>query len=187
MNFFITGLPRSRTAWMAAACMTAESVMCYHEPIEDYPSWQEATRLWHGVEYGATGIADSGLGFHLAEILAEYRPRTLIIERDSNEVAASLVPFGVDPRRFLEVLSRRLESSDILVKRVPFDQLDERMEECLRHLLPGIEIDPQKVRQMQRFTIQVDVARVRESAAKRRLEAAAILGQDVLDEICEIS
>ncbi len=119
--FFITGLPRSRTAWLSVVAG------CVHEP--GYGDMESARRIWSR----PVGIADAGLGMHLPAILREFQPRTLIVERPQLEVMDSLrsyfgahidpgwAPVVWDKLRDLFV-ALRVESPQI--KRVAFADLD---------------------------------------------------------------
>lgn len=72
-HFLITGLPRSRTAWLAAF-MSAGNCVCLHEPR----NW-ESVFASDGPKF--VGISDSGLGFQLGRIMQDYDMPVLIVER----------------------------------------------------------------------------------------------------------
>src|SRR5215472_13650222 len=76
-RFLISGLPRSRSAWFAVA------TGALHEPIsrEGYRDF-----VWPA----GTGVADSGAGLWLAEIMDDFAPRVLIVERNVDEVIESI-------------------------------------------------------------------------------------------------
>ena len=63
-RFFITGLPRSRTAWMAAF-MTSGNAVCLHEPR----NW---AAMWNHDGAQHVGISDSGLGFRQFCYIFQY-------------------------------------------------------------------------------------------------------------------
>lgn len=125
--WFVTGLPRSRTAWFA---MVAGGL---HEPrIMPSP--------WTG------GVCDSGLGLYLPGILESVKPRTLIIERPMEEVMKSLhryvQPVAMDwdtVREQLTLLSKALQFEHLLIKRVAFKDLDSL--EAVRSCLDWLEIE----------------------------------------------
>lgn len=83
-RFFITGPPRSRTAWFAVAA-SSERGICLHEPSARLNSYDELAALWQP----NMGISDSALAMFTGQILADFSPRTLIVERDIDQVVAS--------------------------------------------------------------------------------------------------
>jgi hypothetical protein len=155
--FLITGLPRSRTAWMAEVATFGRAV-CFHEPMARLERWSEIFALW-GAQSGAcfVGIADHGLGFFLPEIMRRAAPRTLIIERPIEEVEASLDLIGVPGSRlFLELLSKALAYPHPRIGRVPYASLSDSnvVRYCLQWLMPGAPIDIDRIAAMQRENIQ---------------------------------
>lgn len=139
--FWITGLPRSRTAWFAEAMRGARS-SCFHELTAETRSFAEFKARWlSGADQQHRGNSDSGCGLHIARIMDEIAPRTLIVERPIDEVERSLKALlGVDPpRRDLERLQEALAYSHPLIKRVRFSDLADRhaLVEAVEWLLPG--------------------------------------------------
>lgn len=134
-RFWITGLPRSRTAWFAVA-MRAAGCRCFHELTAETGSFAELKARW------TEGNSDSGCGLHVRRILAEIAPRTLVIERPVDDVAMSLVRL-YGPRlglcAHLEELRDALSLSHPLIKRVAFNDLKDReaLIEAAEWLSPG--------------------------------------------------
>jgi hypothetical protein len=188
--FLIVGLPRSRTAWLAAVCNTVPNAICYHEPVISYPSWQESLLLWRSQDREWVGIADSGMGLHLREILEEYHPRTVIIERDLEAVILAMrrLGFDGDPRKYCVVLHERLRPfrNHPLVKVMKFDELSAvgAVRSCLWHLMPGATIDGDKLAALEFLNVQADLRRVRRVIEERKADAARLLGADVVAELC---
>lgn len=181
--FLITGLPRSRTAWMSAVANTIPGAICYHEPIEQFPSWQISLSLWNEPRYSWVGISDSAMGFHLAEIINEYRPRILIIERNIDDAEVSLRRLGIPATNYCSLLRDHLSRfiAHRLVRTVAFDRLadTETVRACLQHLMPGAVIDGSKISALQRLNIQADVEMVKESAEARKHDISAVLGAEI--------
>lgn len=135
--FFVTGYPRSRTAWLSVALTTAERY-CWHEALCGARSFAEVCRR---VEQG--GTADCGLPF-LAKALAEKYPAApwVLIERDPDAVSRSLTAIGLHPD--LSALTPRLnwirEHLHPLV--VPYARIDQRIGDiaahCLGHIPPHL-------------------------------------------------
>lgn len=158
--FFITGLPRSRTAWLSVVA-TNERAICYHEPGEcDFPS---AAFLWtQPCTIPFIGIADAGLGMHLTRILAEIRPRVLIVDRPIMDVLESARRFsGKDVAPDLEerliALHDALQVSHPFILRVDYNQLQDEtvVRDALAWLTPGVR--PWNLPQLMHMNIQSDL------------------------------
>lgn len=190
--FLITGLPRSRTAWFAAVANTVTGAICHHEPMERYPTWRDCLDLWRDRDRKWVGISDSALGFHLREILADHKPRTLIVKRDLQQVVGSLEAIGVggDMHRFCSVLNARMIAAQghPLVKTVAFEMLSDPavVRSCLWHLMPGAEIDGDRIEVFQRLNVQADMRQVRKVMVPRAKagDMPALVGHDVWAELC---
>ncbi len=176
--FLITGLPRSRTAWLAAAA-SADASICWHEPTAWLDRWQGAFDIWRDGTHAHVGISDSGLGFHLPEIIERASPRVLVIERDMAEVEAFGVRQGYPRTNYLELLKGALAYDHPLIERVPFAALtnDRVVADRLKHLMPGMVVDMDRIAMLQRLNIQTDLARVNRDAPNANV--SAILGADI--------
>ena len=189
--FLITGLPRSRTAWLAALANTVPGALCRHEPTQDWPAWQTCFVAWREDAHPFAGFSDHVLGLHLAEIVREIGPRVLIVERDAASVERALARVlpGVNARPLLAVLADRLRAARGLpgVKVVPFAALRHfsAAMDCLGHLLPGAVIDPAKVRALLHLNVQCDMARGIEIASARQGDVVAVLGADIIEAMKE--
>jgi hypothetical protein len=76
MNFFITGLPRSRTAWLANL-FTTGPIFCWHDALKDslgvrglVEKDREARRTFGGVTL--TGDADTGAVFFTSQLITAF-------------------------------------------------------------------------------------------------------------------
>jgi hypothetical protein len=178
--FLITGLPRSRTAWMAAATTGSQSI-CHHEPIQHMKRWQDVYELWGKREREFVGVSDSSMGFHLGEILDNAAPRTVIVHRRLEDVEESLVRQGFPiSTNYCDVLRSFIEPfrSHRLVMNVEFDHLSipAVVIVCLEHLLPGVRIDPDWVDEMISTNIQSDARAAAVSSMKRIDDIPSLLG-----------
>ena len=161
MRFFITGLPRSRTAWLATLADMVPNAVCHHEPTTWFDRWQDVETIWGESEAGHVGISDSCLGFRLGDILDHYGPRVLVVARPMEEVAASLEAIGLPvAHKALAILWGRIHPylDDPLVRVVPYDALYDEVTvfSCLKHLMPDAHIDPAKVGRMMSMNVQAD-------------------------------
>lgn len=172
---------------MAAVANTIPGAICYHEPVQNFASWQVSLSLWEEPRYSWVGISDSAMGFHLAEILPKYRPRVLIIERDQGEVEGSLRQVGIPETNYCSLLRARLGqfAAHRQVRTVPFSGLNDAgiVRDCLAHLMPGAMIDGSKIATLQRLNIQADVDAAKRAGEVRKGDIAAILGPDIAAEI----
>lgn len=187
-RFLITGMPRSRTAWLAAVCNAMPTAICYHEPLHYVEAWQEALDVWRDDLHDYVGLSDHALGFHLGAILDGVAPRTLIVERERGEVLKSLATLNIGTpayaERFLDILEERLKAfhGHPLVRRVAFSSLqnEEILLACIDHLMPGVSIDLAKIRALSAFNIQADMAGVSASLPQAPGDTARLLGIDVM-------
>lgn len=161
-RFFITGLPRSRTAWWAVAT-GAE-----HEPtaLRSVPAILER---WRG------GISDSGLGMHLPRVLNEAAPKTLVINRPVAAVEASLRWYLGESaamdwdhlRTRLRALESVLTYEHPLIKRVDYAELN--LIEVVRECLDWLEApEPERLGQLMHMNVQSDLAHNLALVEKRR-------------------
>lgn len=191
-RFFITGLPRSRTAWFAAVCDAIPGVTCYHEPLREFSRWDDVGAIWdppvRSTGERFIGVSDSSLGLHLGEILAQFRPQTLIVRRPFDDVIASLVEAGfpVSPS-ILSILQRRLDrfQDNGLVKTVDFKDLDriDIVYDALQHIVPGAIVDRDKLSRLMGMIITATPELAAAAARRRAPDLSALLGADVVAEI----
>lgn len=188
-RFFITGLPRSRTAWLSLACDMVHGAVCYHEPLRELSRWDDVGAIWGDPKaQGFVGVSDSGLGLHLGEILAQFGPRTLIVQRSMGEVIVSLLAagFGVSAG-VLSILQRRLDvhTEHPLVKVVAFRDLDQIdvVLDALEHLMPGAYVDRDRLARLMGMNVQASAHLALEAARRRKVDISDLLGLDVMDEL----
>jgi len=118
------------------------------------------------------GVSDSGLGFWLDWILREVKPRTVIIERDIQEVEESLMAMGLGlpATNFCDLLKRKLDEiqDHPLVMRVPFNALGNVrvMQRVWWHLLgPNVAFDEERFEKMNAQRIEVNAEHIAQAFA----------------------
>ena len=141
----VTGLPRSRTAWWSVVASTPYSV-CLHEPAKDCKTFDELKERWLSLPV-YRGISDSGLAFQMGRIMHEIEPRTLIVDRDPNDVLASFRRYWGRPFDEERGGTMLFDAASILadfhkhplVRVVKFEALNDydTAQECFRWLMPG--------------------------------------------------
>ena len=180
--FLITGLPRSRTAWLSVLCSTGQAI-CYHEPIGGMRDISDIEALYKSEFYKFVGISDSTLGFFLPWILKNVKPRTVIIERDMKEVMQSLFEIGLPRSNLVELLMDRLREfkDHPLVMWVPFEALKTKrvVQKIFWHLMPNSAFDEMRYEQLEKMRIAVDVKTIF-AEAKRHKDNLDSLLRDII-------
>ena len=177
-RFMVTGLPRSRTAWLSVL-LTGERSMCYHEPSSRMSELSDLFSIYAQEYYDYVGVADSGLGFFIDRILEEFAPRTLIVERPLSEVEQSLAEFGLPASNYCELLKEKLEavSSHPLVMRVPFGALDDWrwVQQIHWHLVPGLNFDETRFHELAKMQIETDAYKTSVIAFENRQQIGNLM------------
>jgi hypothetical protein len=155
--YLITCLPQSAEAWLSVLCTTEQS-LCYHDQLPFLSSLEDLRGLYDSTYYKNVGIADSGLGFFLPWIMDNIKPRTVIIDRDPQEVTDALVDMGLMRTNHAFVLYERLKEffEHPLVMRVPYEALGTKrvMQKIFWHLMPGATFDESRYDQLSKMYIQ---------------------------------
>ncbi len=173
---------------MSAVINMAPGAICYHEPFLETDTWRQSLDVWKSTRYQFVGISDSGLGFHLAEIMREYAPQVLVIDRPAHEVETSGNSIGLETvPGFCRLLLDRMAPwrCHPAVKTVPFRALAETsvVRACLWHLMPGVQFDLDKVALLQHLNVQTDMRRMRRIIEARKDELPAMIGMDVIEAL----
>lgn len=143
-KFLITGLPRSRTAWWSVATTGPWSI-CHHEPLTWCENFAAVKSCWDSTN-AYVGVSDSGMAPLLGRILEEVKPRTLIVQRDINEVQASLERafkgYNLDTKagfNFLKqsVVHLQRHANHPLVRLIRADAGLDEIHAAYRWLMPG--------------------------------------------------
>lgn len=177
-KFFITSLPRSRTAWLSTFFSTG-SALCMHEPTVGMSDISELPPVFESDFYKYVGVCDSGMGFFAEWILENIKPRTLVVERHPDEVYASMVQMGLKSTKAqIQYLANELKKvrEHPLVMWVPFDALNMRrvMQKIFWHLMPGHAFDEARYDEMSKFNIEVLQDRAFADAKKYEKESAKL-------------
>lgn len=156
--FFITSLPRSRTAWLSAFMCTGKNI-CYHEPIYMIRDIEQLFGFYESSYYNHIGVSDSGLGFFIDWILENIQAKTVIIDRDIREVEQSLSQLGFPLTNYCDLLMEKLKSvkNHPLVLWVPFDSLNDKrtIQKIFWHLMPGESFDESRYEEFKKMNIEL--------------------------------
>jgi hypothetical protein len=134
---------------------------CRHEVTRETESFEDLVAKWPD----NSGISDAALGFQLKRIVREIGPRTLIVERDIDDVMGSFLKYMADvPIRLrvledhLKLLQDRLEQvhSDPLVRRIRYESLSDlnAVKWAMAWLKPGV--DTSRAADVMRMNVQVN-------------------------------
>jgi len=149
-NFFITGLPRSRTSWLANF-FTYNNSFCYHEATRFCANIQDLNELMRSHEAGNIGDADPAL-LYLMDDLKKIFPhsRVVLVERELHETIDSFIDFytSYEYKRIQEWIEGLFEIMEQIkqryeVKTVAHDDLNhmETCREVWEYLLPEEPFD----------------------------------------------
>lgn len=182
MNYLITGLPRSKTAWMSVVASTVAGSLCYHEPMARLKRWECCFDLWEHAPYDHVGIADAHLGFHLDRVISESSPRVLVIQRDIAEVKESLRKMSAVHSNYCDLLGAALDKYRVhpLFMWVSFDALNKVaiIQRCLEHLIPQCRPDAERIKQLIDLNVQSDMEVAWQRALQSRADVHKILGTE---------
>ena len=161
--FHITGLPRSRTAWLANMLSFGPSY-CYHEALSHVNSMDELTDLMMARGFPFVGNCDSGIPMFSDEYLAEYAHHPLvIIDRPIDDAIRSCnKAFNGDYGDMIHRLQARLNfirERKVNVLSIPYRALDNvnTMEVIWDHCVPGFMFDKVRFTQLAHFNVSVHV------------------------------
>ena len=140
--FFVTGLPRSRTAWMSVFLTHGPSI-CLHEPTTRCGSMKEVRELMESQQpLGWVGAADPNLGLFAEEWLAEFghdTPIVAIARSAQGSVTAGQRAFGGRTTDLEHVAAETARGLKLIedargLPTVAYDQLDAQLSEVWEEL-----------------------------------------------------
>lgn len=149
--FFITGLPRSRTAWFAEF-MTYNGVYCHHELLNNIKNKSDFECIMKSGDN--VGNSDCGLFITNHEDMFP-EAKTVIIHRDLNDVRDSLknkgINFPVNLLRNIEILNSAMNGLH-----VDFLDINKRLEE-IYYYCTAKEVDAKRAKKYIDKNIQSEV------------------------------
>jgi hypothetical protein len=124
--FFVTGLPRSRTAWLANFLSLPPRVACRHDLLGRHGAVEGAVETWLGeAPAKVVGISDSAAGLWAAELAARWpAARVLVVHRSGRAVVQSLVVrLGLDLDTAGAIVRQAGEAARAMVAAFPAAQV----------------------------------------------------------------
>lgn len=159
MRFYITGLPRSRTAWLANL-MTNKDSFCFHEPVKYVQqSTQEIEEYLDEktMDYRYTGVCDSSIPFYNDNSFINPDEPLLVVVRPIEEVIESMKKLNGQSLSHNIQLANK--ASDNLEKFTEYhtnkmyvnsEDLDNpsTVESVMRFLTPDADIDTDRINEL---------------------------------------
>lgn len=135
MNFYVTGLPRSRTTWLATVFL-AHGYMCWHEAMNNCSTKDDfISKMSVG---GLVGNSDCGLPY--CDVLASVPGPIVIVKRDVESVQVSLATVGIFiSTEVLHKMNAKLDTLSGLV--VAYEDIDSRIDDIFMHCV-GVKTNP---------------------------------------------
>ena len=173
--FLITGLPRSRTAWLAKVATIEGWSKCEHEPSihfgrhkTEQQNYEAFLGYWMHRKETYAGISDYHLAHTLPNLLKTVQMRTLIVCRPFNDVQASLHKAGLQTfsQQGLDSFKRAMGIAigDPLVKTIPYSELSNShaVAEALKWLMPNAPVSVAAIEALQDVHIEADLEKNRQ-------------------------
>lgn len=153
--FFITGLPRCRSAWLANYLTYGDS-FCLHDGFYGLNDINEFPDRLRSIKANLVGCSDPALLLNWRKVKEWFPGATwIVVERDLGEsIRSSEKAFGVDCRH--QLLEMRYELDSLIPEcnafRVEFKELD-----CVFiEWILGLKMPPKRREMLERLNIQVD-------------------------------
>lgn len=162
-GFLITGLPRSRTAWLANLFSTGP-VMCLHEPIVYVDGGLHGVRPYaENLSAEVVGVSDSTIPLFWDTYEREWMPCPIVVvERQLEVCVASLSTHtGVALDKLIPLL-RELQERLVWLKReypclvVPFEDLNslDVLQNIWTYCVPSVEFNVERASALQHLNVQ---------------------------------
>ena len=156
-TFLITGMPRARTAWLAAF-LSDQGAHCFHDLLAKSKDVEAAVDTAVGSDHRVSGISDNGL-VYFHERVHGLLPdaKWVVVKRDPTECKNSAdlcgMGSGWDPWDHMRRADTVATERGALV--VDYMDLDSRAEEIARWCVPGWVENPDRRELLCGFDVQM--------------------------------
>lgn len=157
MDYIITGMPRTKTAWLAVFFNSLNGCDCWHEVLSEI-GLKQSLELTTRIDR-LQGASDSGILFHWKEFISAYpKAKWIIMDRDMTDVFKSAHKAGI-PEFNLEVALLKFEEllefmdGDKRYYRLPFDFDENSLRGACDHI--GVEWSIDRYHFLQKFNVQM--------------------------------
>jgi len=160
-TFFITGLPRTRTAWLANL-LTYQSSFCFHEAFKLH-NIDSYVKTLNELTYRYVGDSDCSLPLIINDLMDIYpESKIVIIERDINDVYNSLTKlFVCDNTKLMSILSVALGLIEELKQNHPclvvrFNDINEQIKTIWEYCIPSIKFNHERHEMLKSLTVTIN-------------------------------
>lgn len=163
--FIITGLPRSRTAWLARAATVYGHSSCPHEPTIQFREggmldFMSFWMWWTSRPEHYAGVSDHHILQLLDPIYQQVEARTLFVLRPVQDVQESLRRAGLSTRsigKSVRLIEQYCERPHVRV--IHYEELadTDAVLECLQWLMPGVPISRCRIEYLQQRHVEADL------------------------------
>lgn len=161
--FYITGLPRSRTAWLSVAFSDYQRVSCLHEPLARTEP-DQISDLLAAQRTPFAGLSDSGLAIAAPDLPDILPGPIVIIWRDPEEVIRSLSQYLGGSEEVhaggVALMSTTLVQFASRYEHLGVDFNDlsstDTMRQVWAYLLPDVPFHRRRIEQLQKMRIEPD-------------------------------
>ncbi len=177
--FFVTGLPRSRTAWLANF-LTCGDAFCFHDGLKYCRELEDLKKVFKRTSTSYVGNSDSALVLFYHELRDMFPgSKWLLVYRNFKECADSAIRLsfageetenilvdGAARLAAIRIAELELRNPNILI--VDYETLDEpeTVEAIVNHLTPDIEFDRERFNLLDTLNVQIHEAKYLVSVAE---------------------
>lgn len=150
--FFISGLPRSKTAWLANF-LSGGNTICLHDAFTRCARVEDLKAIMENLPYQNVGHADPA-NLLFSNRLREVFPQAkwVLVNRDPFEARQSCAEaFGVDTPLTEMFLMDSVKSA----MHVDFDLVEHRAMEIAEFVAPGFVCHPERLNMLANFNVQL--------------------------------
>lgn len=177
-NFFITGLPRSRTAWLSVLLSDQDS-FCYHELLSNCQGISEFHKKLSNPFFNKVGNSDSGLSLYWDKIKNYYKNCPLILiyrnEQESLDSLKNSLKLSQEQAEFvIEYTSEKLKTLDPTLT-VYYEDLDnyEICNDIFKHII-NKNLKYEKWEALNKLNITVELPKLNITKSKEVLECLGL-------------
>ena len=148
MSFFILGLPRSRTAWLANF-MNYGGYHCYHEGLNGCYTMDEYKALLDD-----NRIGDANTGLFMLDFRKHF-PTSRVVVIDSSIDAALTYIKDINYQSYLTTMKTKLDGIHDAMH-VDINDIDNKLEEIWNYLTDGVAFNKERAEILKGFNITVN-------------------------------
>lgn len=155
--YFITGLPRSRTAWLANYLSYGES-LCLHDAFVQHRNMKALRGAMEKCGVAYVGHADPANCLFWEAIQDEFPgAKWVVVQRDEREAAQAAVNAfdgNGNISFFVEALKEVAARLNPLI--IDYDDLDLYVDDIAGYCVPGLKVPLERKQMLAHFNVQID-------------------------------